>query len=58
MAQCVKSLTALVPVAAEAGSNPSLAQWVKALTQLKCGSQLWLGFDPWPGNFHILQIQP
>ena len=20
-------------------------------------SQLWLGFDPWPGNFHVLQVQ-
>ena len=19
---------------------------------------LWLGFDPWPGNFHMPQIQP
>ena len=23
-----------------------MAQWVK------------LGFDPWPGNFHLLQVQP
>ena len=25
------------------------------LPQLQCRSQLWLGFNPWPGNFHMLQ---
>ena len=22
------------------------------------GSPLWLGFDPWPGNFCMLQAEP
>ena len=22
------------------------------------GLLLWRGFDPWPGNFHMLQVQP
>ena len=30
------------------GFIPGLVQWVKALVL----PQLWLGFDPWPGNFH------
>ena len=36
----------------------TVAQWVKdlALLQLQHRSQLWLGFDPWPGNFHIPQV--
>ena len=34
-------------------------QWVKDLTlQDPCRLQLWLGFDPWPRNFHMLQVQP
>ena len=27
----------------------------------RCGigrSQLWLGFNPWPRNFHMAQVQP
>ena len=37
-----------------------MVQWVKdpALLQLQCRSQLWLGFSPWPGNFHMLWMQP
>ena len=44
----------------EAGSIPSPAQWVKdlALPQLWRRFQLYLGFDPWPGNFHILWVRP
>lgn len=29
---------------------PILVQWVKELAWL----QLWLGLDPWPGNFSLL----
>ena len=39
------------------GSSP-VAQWVKdpVLLQLWCRLQLWWGFDPWPGIFHMLQV--
>ena len=39
---------------------PAMAQRVKdlALPQLWGRSLLWFGFDPWPGNFHMLQVQP
>ena len=38
---------------------PTVAQYAKdlALLQLCCKSKLWLGFDPWPGNFHILWVR-
>ena len=39
------------------GSIPGLAQWVKDPIQWY-GSQLWLRFDPWLGNFHTPQIWP
>ena len=29
-----------------------------ALLQPWCRSKLWLKFDPWPGNFHMLWVQP
>ena len=40
------------------GSIPSL-EWVKDLVfpQLWHRSQLWLRFDPYPGNFHMLQVE-
>ena len=40
------------------GSSPSPAQWVKdlVLPQVWRRSQLWLRFDPWPGNFHMLLV--
>ena len=36
------------------GGIPAVVQRVKdlALSQLWCRSQLWLGFDPWPGTEH------
>ena len=38
-----------------AGSVLGPVQWIEdlALSQLQCRSQLWCGFDPWPGNFHM-----
>ena len=38
---------------------PTVVQWVKdpALLQLWHRWQLWLGFDPWLGNIHILWVQ-
>ena len=55
MAQWVKPLTAVAQVAVEAWV-PSLAQHrgLKDLASL----QLWLRFDPWPRNFHMLRVQP
>ena len=29
-----------------------------ALSLQRLGSLLWHGFDPWPGNLHMLQAQP
>ena len=39
---------------------PVVAQWVKdmVLPQLWCWSKLQLRFSPWPGNFHMLWVQP
>jgi len=37
------------------GKRPLVAQWVK-VSLLWLGSQLWCGFNPWPGNFHMLQV--
>ena len=38
----------------------AVAQWVKnlGLSLLWLGLLVWLGFDPWPENFHVLQGQP
>ena len=42
------------------GSILSPVQQVKdlALPQLWCRSQIRLRFDPWPGNVHMLWVQP
>ena len=39
---------------------PTVVQWVKdlVLLQLWHRLQLQLEFDPWPGNFHMLQVWP
>ena len=36
-----------------------MVQWVKdlVLPQLWQRLQMWLGFAPWPGSFHILRVQ-
>ena len=54
MAQWVNDLACLC---GGTGSNPSPAQWVKhlALLQVWCRLHLWLRFDPWRRNFHMLQ---
>ena len=56
MAQWVNDLACLH---GGTGSIPSPAQRVKdpALLQMWHRLQLWLQFDPWPGNFHVLQVQ-
>ena len=51
--QWVKNLTAVAWATVE-------VQWIKGsgIPQLWCRLQLQLGFSPWPGNFHMLQVQP
>ena len=41
-----------------AASISGQVQWAKdlALPQLWHRSQVWLEFDPWPGNFHMLWV--
>ena len=43
-----------------AGPVPGLLRQIKdlALLQQWRKPQMQLGFDPWPGNFHILWIWP
>ena len=52
MAQWLNDAACLCGVA---DAIPSLAHWVKdpALPLLQHRSQMQLGFDPWPGNFHM-----
>ena len=54
VAQCLKDLAFLW----QHGLDPWPKQWIKcmALPQLRCRSQLWLRFNPWPGNFHIMWV--
>ena len=37
-----------------------MVQWVNdpALPRFWLKPQMWLKFDPWPGNFHMPPIQP
>ena len=55
MAQSVNYLACLC---GDTGSIPTLVQWVKdlALLQLWHRLHLQLGFDPLPGNFHMLWV--
>ena len=41
-----------------AGSISGPVQWVKDLALLQLWPQLWLGFNLWPRNFHMLQGWP
>ena len=42
----------------KAAAVPTVTKWVKdpALPWWQCHSQVWLGFSPWPVNFHMLQV--
>ena len=60
MAQWVKP-TSVAQVATEAqDQSPAQRSGLKdlALPQLWCRSQLQLRFNPWPWNFHMLQVRP
>ena len=57
MLQWVKNLTTLaLGCCGGMGSIPGWCSGLKdlALPQLRYRSQLWLGFNPWPRNFHML----
>ena len=59
MAQWLKNLTAAAQVPAEV-QGPAQCSGLKdpVWPQLQYRSQLQLGFSPWPGNFHMPQVQP
>ena len=61
MVQQVKNLTAAAQADAEV-QLPFLAWHIglkdPVLPQLQCRSQLQLGFNPWPRNFHMPWVQP
>ena len=61
VAQWVKNLTAVVQSVAEVQvQSPAWHSGLKdpVLLQLWQRSQLQCGFDPWPRNFHMPQVQP
>ena len=61
MAQWVKTLTAAARVAVEAQVQYLPGYNVLkdlALPRVRHRSQLWLGFNPWPGNSHMPQVYP
>jgi len=58
-----------VPPVVQQVKNPTAVAWVQslalrsglkdlALPQLQHRSKLWLGFSPWPGNFHMTRVWP
>ena len=49
--------------------NPTAVAWIAAEVQIQPPAQhsglkdkvllhLWIGVNPWPGNFHMLWVQP
>ena len=59
MAQWVKNPTAASQAAVEMQVPlPAQHNELKDLVLLQLWSQLGLGFDPWPGNFHMLRMWP
>lgn len=55
MVPWVKNLTAAAGVAAKVQVQfPNQHSGLKDLALL----QLWLRFNPWPGNFHVPQVWP
>ena len=61
MAQWVKNLTAAAQVPAEVqvpSPTPHNGLEDPGSPQLWHRLQLWLGFNLWPGNIHMLQVQP
>ena len=57
MAQWVNDPARLCEVA---GLIPSQVQWAKDLAELELWHRprMWLGFSPWPRNFHMPWVQP
>ena len=63
MVQWVKNPTLVNMVAVEAqvrslAQSSGLKDPAVAVPQLRLRLQLGLRFNPWPGNFHMLQVQP
>ena len=61
MMQWVENLTAAAWVTAEVQvQSPAQCNGLKdpVLPQLWLGLQLWLGFNPWPRNFHMPWVRP
>ena len=39
--------------------DPEPGKYIKELVWLPWHRlQMWFGFDPWPGDFHVRQVQP
>ena len=59
MVQWVKNLIAAAWVAVEVWVQSLVSRDTlknPAMSQLWCRSRLWLGLNPWPRNFHMLQV--
>ena len=54
LSECLSNLDKIIYLGV-----PTVAQWVKdSMSQLWDRLQLWIRFNPWPGNFHMPQVQP